>query len=81
MTHVDADQPARPITPGRPLESRIPGVRRVGAGAPVRWLARGWDDFRQTGMRGALYGVVFALMGSLIAVSYTHLTLPTSDLV
>ena len=70
MTHADADQHARSIPPARPLESRIPGVRRVGAGAPLRWLARGWDDFRRTGLRGAFYGVLFALMGSLIALVY-----------
>jgi uncharacterized membrane protein len=45
-------------------------VRRIDAGAPLRWLARGWDDFRATGFRGAYYGVIFVLMGLLISVVY-----------
>lgn len=49
---------------------RAPTVRTVGFGAPLRWLARGWDDFRATGFRGAFYGAVFALMGTLIALVY-----------
>lgn len=49
---------------------RAPSVRKVGAGAPLRWLARGWDDFRATRFRGAFYGAVFALMGTLIALIY-----------
>lgn len=49
---------------------RAPRVRTVGAGAPLRWLARGWDDFRATGFRGAFYGAVFALMGTLISIVY-----------
>jgi len=47
-----------------------PGVRRIDAGAPLRWLARGWDDFRATGFRGAYSGVIFVLMGLLISVVY-----------
>ncbi len=49
---------------------RAPGVRKVGFGAPLRWLALGWDDFRATGFRGAFYGLVFALMGALVAMVY-----------
>jgi hypothetical protein len=70
VTHADADQPARqgstPATGGIAYSRGAPGRHR----RAVRWLARGWDDFRQTGMRGAFYGVVFALMGSLIALVY-----------
>ena len=50
--------------------ARAPSVRTVGLGAPLRWLARGWDDFRATGYRGAFYGAVFALMGTLVALVY-----------
>lgn len=49
---------------------RAPSVRTVEFGAPLRWLARGWDDFRATGFRGAFYGLVFALMGTAIALVY-----------
>ncbi|HQN13211.1 MAG TPA: DUF2189 domain-containing protein [Quisquiliibacterium sp.] len=59
---------ARPAAQGAP--GRMPGVRKVGFDAPLRWLARGWDDFRATGFRGAFYGAVFALMGTLIALVY-----------
>jgi uncharacterized membrane protein len=47
-----------------------PRVRAVGFAAPLRWLARGWDDFRATGFRGVFYGLVFALMGLAIAAVY-----------
>jgi uncharacterized membrane protein len=58
------------VPPAEPVNSRIPGVRTVDTTAPLRWLARGWDDFRHTGMRGAFYGMLFALMGGLIALVY-----------
>lgn len=50
---------------------RVPGVREIGIDAPFRWLARGWQDFRATGFRGAFYGAVFALMGTLIWLVYS----------
>ena len=50
---------------------RAPGVREIGFDAPLRWLARGWQDFRATGFRGAFYGAVFALMGTLIWLVYS----------
>lgn len=50
--------------------ARSPLPRAVDAGAPLRWLARGWDDFRATGFRGAWYGAVFALMGTLVSLVY-----------
>lgn len=55
---------------GVPEAARAPGVRIVDAGAPFRWLARGWDDFRATGFRAGFYGAVFALMGTLISLIY-----------
>jgi len=50
--------------------ARSPLPRAVDAGAPLRWLARGWGDFRATGFRGAWYGAVFALMGTLVSLVY-----------
>ncbi len=47
-----------------------PRVRTVGAGAPFRWLARGWDDMGATGFRAVFYGGVFTLMGLLVSVVY-----------
>jgi len=49
---------------------RAPLPRRVGAGAPLRWLALGWRDFRATGFRGAFYGAAFGLMGTVVAIVY-----------
>lgn len=48
----------------------LPPLRSVGFGAPWRWLRAGWSDLRATGFRGVVYGVVFALMGWLVAVIY-----------
>lgn len=57
--------------PNAPEEApRAPGVRTVAASAPLKWLARGWSDFRATGFRGAFYGAVFAIMGTLISLVY-----------
>ena len=50
--------------------SSVPQVRRVSAGAPFRWLARGWADLRATRFRGAFYGAVFAAMGLAITAIY-----------
>jgi uncharacterized membrane protein len=56
--------------PGEHEGQRAPGVRTIDAGAPFRWLARGWADFRATGYRAAFYGVLFVLMGLLIELIY-----------
>ena len=50
--------------------SSVPQVRRVSAGAPFRWRARGWADLRATRFRGAFYGAVFAAMGLAITAIY-----------
>ena len=57
----DAAVAARPPA-GQPPGSGF-AIRAVDPGAPFRWLASGWGDFRATGFRGAVYGAVFALMG------------------
>ena len=53
-----------------PRAAPFPVLRTVEATAPLRWLSRGWDDFRATGFRGAWYGTVFALMGTLVSLVY-----------
>ncbi len=49
---------------------RSPGVRAVATTAPLSWLARGWQDLRATGFRGAFYGLLFAAMGTAISLIY-----------
>jgi uncharacterized membrane protein len=46
--------------------SPFPGVRRIAADAPVRSLARGWEDLRAAPLPSLFYGVVLALMGWVI---------------
>jgi uncharacterized membrane protein len=50
----------------------LPDVRKVGLGAPLEWLARGWDDYRASWKASASYGLVFALMGWLVALVFRH---------
>lgn len=50
----------------------LPEVRNVGIGAPWRWLAAGWRDFRAHPLPSAFYGVCFAGMGLLIYVVFRH---------
>jgi len=46
--------------------SPFPAVRSVAADAPMRWLARGWEDLRAAPRASLFYGVVLALMGWVI---------------
>lgn len=48
----------------------IPQVRTIGFDAPLRWLARGADDMIATRLRGTFYGILFVVMGWLIARVY-----------
>jgi uncharacterized membrane protein len=50
----------------------LPVVRTVALGAPFRWLAAGWGDFRAHPMPSAFYGACFALMGYLIYFVFAH---------
>jgi len=50
----------------------LPAVRTVALGAPFRWLAAGWGDFRAHPMPSAFYGACFALMGYLIQFVFAH---------
>lgn len=47
-----------------------PVPRRIGVGAPLTWLARGWADLRGSAFAGTFYGAVFALMGLAITAIY-----------
>ncbi len=46
--------------------SALPTIRIVALGAPFRWLAAGWRDFRAHPLPSLFYGACFALMGFLI---------------
>ena len=52
--------------------SAVPEIRIVSAGAPLRWLAAGWADYRAHPLPSAFYGVCFAVMGWLIFVVFRH---------
>jgi uncharacterized membrane protein len=54
--------PRRPPSAG----STFPPIRRVGLGAPVRWLRAGLHDLRRAPGASLFYGAAFALMGWLI---------------
>jgi uncharacterized membrane protein len=47
-------------------------VRKVTAGAPFGWLARGFADFRAHPLPSLFYGVCFAAMGWAIAVVFRN---------
>jgi uncharacterized membrane protein len=50
--------------------SALPGVRKVSAGAPLGWLWAGWRDFVAAPLPSLFYGVVFAVMGIILAVVF-----------
>ena len=47
-------------------------IRTVAVGAPLRWLAAGWSDFRANPLPSAFYGACFALMGFLINLVFGY---------
>jgi len=47
-------------------------IRNVAVGAPLRWLAAGWSDFRANPLPSAFYGACFALMGFLINLVFGY---------
>src|SRR5262245_1151714 len=54
------------------LRAASPVVRAVGPAAPFRWLVAGWRDLRANPVPSAFYGVCFAVMGWLIAVTFRN---------
>ncbi len=58
--------------------SRMPVVKAIDAGAPLRWLGKGWRDLWQAPVASLGYGVVFAAIGALLvsfAWGRSHLAL------
>jgi uncharacterized membrane protein len=53
-------------------ESVAPTVVTVAAGAPLSWLAAGWNDFRANPGPSMFYGACFAVMGFLIQFVFGH---------
>ncbi|WP_326544094.1 DUF2189 domain-containing protein [Pseudorhodoferax sp.] len=49
-------------------ESQRLTVRTVGAGAPLRWLARGWADLWRCPLPGLLHGLVLTAFGGALAL-------------
>jgi uncharacterized membrane protein len=49
---------------GEPARAGAPATLPLSA--PLRWLARGWADFRRAPAIGLFYGACFALMGALL---------------
>jgi uncharacterized membrane protein len=47
--------------------SPFPEIRRIGAGAPLRWLRAGWQDIRKAPVPSVFYGFVLAAMGAALA--------------
>ena len=72
-----ADEPAAPAEPAEPAEPAdrpaflIP-LRPLGWGAPLRWLACGWRDFRRCPGIGLFYGACFMAMGWLLMTAFAH---------
>ena len=49
---------------------KLPRINKISPGDPVNWLKAGWEDFKNTGYRGAFYGGLFFLMGYAIVRVY-----------
>jgi uncharacterized membrane protein len=55
-----------------PEHAPAPPVRIVSLTAPVRWLAKGWQDYRAYPLPSLFYGICFAAMGWAIALTFRH---------
>jgi uncharacterized membrane protein len=73
------NQPTAPDAVARPA-SPFPPVRTVGWRAPFGWLALGWQDVKSAPTASLFYGAVFALMGWLIQLAFSHMVELTSAL-
>jgi len=66
------------VLPGTTMEHQstetpspsLPKINTIELSDPLQWLVSGWNDFKETGFRAALYGLLFALMGYLIVWMY-----------
>ena len=47
----------------------LPGVRRIAADRPLRWLSAGWRDLTANPLPSLAYGLLFALAGDLIILA------------
>lgn len=47
-------------------EPRMPVVKAVDAGAPLRWLGKGWRDLWQAPVASLTHGLLFAAIGALL---------------
>ena len=54
----------RAVMNNQPLVT--PAVNKVGAKAPFRWLAAGWQDFFANPLASGFYGLVFIVAGVLV---------------
>lgn len=50
----------------------FPRPREVGTGAPLRWLARAFDDLKACPIPSLFYGFCFAAMGLLVTFVFEH---------
>ncbi|WP_018946615.1 DUF2189 domain-containing protein [Thioalkalivibrio sp. AKL17] len=53
------------IRPRHGYEEATPGVRRIEAGRPLRWLSAGWNDLRHA-PAGLLHGLMVTAIGGVI---------------
>jgi uncharacterized membrane protein len=60
------------MAPDDEPQSPFPAVRTITVGAPFRWVAAGWADFRAHPLPSMFYGACFAVMGWLIALTFRH---------
>ena len=71
-----SESPASPpdASPGQAVVIRtpFPAIRTVGPFAAFGWLARGLRDIRRAPAASLAYGIVFALMGALIALVFRN---------
>lgn len=52
--------------------SAFPALRPLGWADPLRWLARGWYDYRRHPGIGSFYGVCFMAMGWALMTVFRH---------
>ncbi len=72
MADTAAGPPPAPERRDEIPQSPFPQVRRIDAGAALRWIARGWRDLRAAPTASLFYGAMFALMGWMIYFVFRH---------